>query len=260
MSPAGNIMIRFTRNPADDAAVKEILSRGNFPLLVGDTILAEIANTELTDGLEATATLSVLELSRLSADLADNIHQALSSDCAGYDIAELAADAAALFVVCLRWQQVSQGANHQAMCDRDRLVEVTVAIAGRVHEHVLGVPVSCAQTRGGAQAPGGVCHEPAGVSVQALDRHVVTQARADRAAAGHQVDELVVAQCEQVGLDHRYAIVRLQVLRKPIRRSDHGSDGLVAYEQLIEQKPASGSRCTHDKRCHRFPPSVFRGA
>ena len=100
--PASNNMIRFTRNPADDAAVQEILTRGNFPLLVGETILAEVATAELTDGLQATASLSAAELARLSADLADNISQALTAHCDGCDVAEIAADAAALFVVCLR--------------------------------------------------------------------------------------------------------------------------------------------------------------
>lgn len=88
--------------PADAAAVAEIAARGNVALLVGDTILAEIANTELREGLAATGALSQTELISISSALAERISEAVTAGCSGSDMAEVAADAAALFVLCLR--------------------------------------------------------------------------------------------------------------------------------------------------------------
>ena len=101
-----NKMIEFPRPDSGDRAVQEIFRRGNIPLLVGNTILAEVANDELKEGLEASMILSGAELARLSSDLAGNIADALNAEPDGCDVANVAADAAALFVLCLRRNNV----------------------------------------------------------------------------------------------------------------------------------------------------------
>ena len=95
-------MIELPGSDTDDEAVREILSRGNVPLLIGDNILAEVANQELNEGLEASAALSHSELANISAGLAENIRNSLTDGDVMGDAAEIAADAAALFVLCLR--------------------------------------------------------------------------------------------------------------------------------------------------------------
>ena len=101
-APPRQTVIELPATDIGDGAVREILARGNTPLLIGDTILAEIANNELSEGLAAAETLSIAELASLSTGLAESINDALLSDCATCDIAEVAADAATLFVLCLR--------------------------------------------------------------------------------------------------------------------------------------------------------------
>lgn len=105
-APISRTMIELPSAEADDAAVREILQRGNIPLLIGDTILAEIANNELNEGLAASLSLSNTELVRISTSLVENISEALDEGGEACDMAEVAADAAALFVLCLRRSNV----------------------------------------------------------------------------------------------------------------------------------------------------------
>ena len=105
-APISRTMIELPSAQADDAAVREILQRGNTPLLIGDTILAEIANDELNEGLAASRSLSNTELARISACLVENISDALDAGGEACDMAEVAADAAALFVLCLQRSNV----------------------------------------------------------------------------------------------------------------------------------------------------------
>ena len=105
-APISRTVIELPPADADNAEVQEIMARGNIPLLIGDTILAEIANAELNEGLEATGHLASAELLSISASLAENISRALETEDTTGDQAELAADAAALFVLCLRRNNV----------------------------------------------------------------------------------------------------------------------------------------------------------
>lgn len=105
-APISRTVIELPSADADDAAVKEILERGNIPLLIGDRILAEIANSELDEGLQATGALNSAELLTISTGLVESISGALDADGETSDMAAVAADAAALFVLCLRRNNV----------------------------------------------------------------------------------------------------------------------------------------------------------
>ena len=105
-APISRTVIELPPADADDTAVREILERGNIPLLIGDNILAEIANSELDEGLEATGGLNSADLLTISSSLVENISSALDAEGETCDLAEVAADAAALFVLCLRRNNV----------------------------------------------------------------------------------------------------------------------------------------------------------
>ncbi|MDH3742705.1 MAG: hypothetical protein OER56_14020 [Hyphomicrobiales bacterium] len=105
-APISRTMIELPSAQADDAAVRDILQRGNIPLLIGDSILAEVANNEINEGLSATGSLSSAELADISTGLVESISDAFESGGEACNMAEVAADAAALFVLCLRRNNV----------------------------------------------------------------------------------------------------------------------------------------------------------
>ncbi len=99
-------IVQKPTSTSSDTAVREIYSRGNVPLLIGDRILAEVASAELIEGLIAAGELSHAELARMSAGLAESLSETVAHDCIHAELADIAADAAALFVLCLRRQQI----------------------------------------------------------------------------------------------------------------------------------------------------------
>ena len=133
-APISRTMIELPSAQADDAAIREILQRGNIPLLIGDSILAEVANDEINEGLAASGNLSSTELARISTGLVESISDALERGDEPCDMAEVAADAATLFVLCLRRSNVldvdnipacsvsftSQGNEARLIIDQDR--------------------------------------------------------------------------------------------------------------------------------------------
>lgn len=121
-------MIELPSLDACDNAVLEIVARGNIPLLIGEKILAEVANTELSEGLAATESLSNGELTNISTGLAESLSEALKSGCAACDMTAVAADAAALFVLCLRRSQ---------LLDVDNLPACSVSFGGKDNDAQL---------------------------------------------------------------------------------------------------------------------------
>ena len=97
-----DMVIRLPSDKNQDAAVVQIKARGGIPLLVGDSILAEVTGAELHEALLATAFLNSTELMNISSGLVESLSDALGDDIQVADLAEVAADAASLFVLCLR--------------------------------------------------------------------------------------------------------------------------------------------------------------
>lgn len=87
---------------ADNPTAREINQRGGLPLMVGDSILAEVSCAELTAGLAAAGELSDAELSRICGELAMRLQDTLNAGEPSADLIETASDAAALFVLCLQ--------------------------------------------------------------------------------------------------------------------------------------------------------------
>lgn len=88
--------------PDSDSVARDITARGSLPLLIGDSVLAELSRDELTQGIEAAAELTPADLARLSGDLARQLRNALEAGGDTADLSEMAGNAAALFVLCLK--------------------------------------------------------------------------------------------------------------------------------------------------------------
>ncbi len=125
------MMIERPATHDGDETVREIMDRGNIPLLIGNNILAEVPNYELSIGLAATEDLSASELRNIGTGLAESISDALMIDCAACDVTEVAADAAALFAVCLRRNNLLDVDNIPACSvsfpDQDRQAQLILA-------------------------------------------------------------------------------------------------------------------------------------
>ena len=94
--------IRLPSDKNQDPVVNQIRERGGLPLLVGDDILAEVAGVELREAVLATAFLNSTELMSISSGLVERLSIALEHGVQDDDHEEIAADAASLFVLCLR--------------------------------------------------------------------------------------------------------------------------------------------------------------
>lgn len=104
-TPAANGPISLMQVAIGDdtnPTARQISARGGLPLLVGDSILAEVSNGELTEGLAAANELSDAELSQICGELASRLRDTLNHSEPSDDLVETASDAAALFVLCLR--------------------------------------------------------------------------------------------------------------------------------------------------------------
>ncbi len=102
-------LVAYNPDAADDAASRQISARGGLPLLVGDSILAELSAQELDEGLQAAEELTRADLARLSGELAAALREALSAGQSSADLAEAAGNAAALFVLCLKQNGIDTG-------------------------------------------------------------------------------------------------------------------------------------------------------
>lgn len=80
---------------------REIVSRGNLPLLIGEGFLVEIEKSDIEESWQSAAKMSDIELSRYCQRAATRLARMFDSEIASADLSEVVANAAALFVLSL---------------------------------------------------------------------------------------------------------------------------------------------------------------
>jgi len=85
-----------------DREVAAIRARGNLPLIIGNTILAEIDRNDLMESWESAAHLPAAEIADMSRMAGERLSEVLSENFDSADICEMVTDAAVLFLLSMR--------------------------------------------------------------------------------------------------------------------------------------------------------------
>lgn len=85
-----------------DERVRNIIDRGNLPLLIGESLIAEISHAELQESWQTALQLSPRQLAEMTklagSRLADMMEAGIDSE----DLTEIVSDAAVLFLLAMR--------------------------------------------------------------------------------------------------------------------------------------------------------------
>jgi hypothetical protein len=106
-SSGASVSICYPRSGAGAGPVEAIAARGNVPLLIGDSVLAEVPRAQLEGEWQASAGLSDAQVADYCRRAASRLSRAFDSGIGAADLSELVANAAVLFVLSLREAGVS---------------------------------------------------------------------------------------------------------------------------------------------------------
>ena len=113
----------------EDGALSAIRARGNFPLIIGGQVLAELDAGDINDNWVAAGRLSALEALDMSDKAGKRLSQLLEDSIDASDLTDMVSDAAVLFLLTLRRHGVASP--HAAQ----PCTVVWEGMAG--HEHLL---------------------------------------------------------------------------------------------------------------------------
>ncbi len=85
----------------------------------------------------------------------------------------------------------------------------------------------------------------------------MTQAGDHHVAAVELLLELLVAQRDQVGHDHRQERVVGDARREPLRRPDHGAHADTAAQKLLQDAATGAPGAAQDQNVHDFPSGYW---
>ncbi len=101
-APDEAVSVCYASSGGGSGPVEAIAARGNVPLLIGDSVLAEVPREQLEGEWHASAGLSDVEAADYCRRAASRLSRAFDSGIASADLPELVANAAVLFVLSLR--------------------------------------------------------------------------------------------------------------------------------------------------------------
>lgn len=143
-----------------------------------------------------------------------------------------------------------QHSDDAPVAERNRLVEIAVAVAGRVHQQELRWLGCLPCLDGTAQPASGVGHQPARVAENSLPGHVMPQTRGHRAAPVDVICHLVVAEVQQAGVNHGQVRLFPNGRGKLVGRSHDCPDVLPTMEELLQQQPSGRPACSNHQGRH----------
>src|SRR5262249_10295386 len=79
-----------------------IRARGNLPLIIDGSLLAEIERRDLFESWEATARLPAIEVARMSRLAGERLSEIFTENFDSADLVEVVTDAAVLFLLTMR--------------------------------------------------------------------------------------------------------------------------------------------------------------
>ena len=101
-NPGVVVRVCYPSRGQGSGPVEAIAARGNLPLLIGDSVLAEVPRAQLEGEWQASAALSDMETADYCRRAASRLARAFDSGIGAADLSELVANAAVLFVLTLR--------------------------------------------------------------------------------------------------------------------------------------------------------------
>ena len=101
-SPVMAVSVCYPLTCDGSGPVEAITARGNVPLLIGESVLAEVPRAQLESEWQASAVLSDAEAADYCRRAAMRLSRAFDSGIGAADLPELVANAAVLFVLTLR--------------------------------------------------------------------------------------------------------------------------------------------------------------
>ena len=99
-SPA--VTVSCPARSCPDRAVMAIRERGNLPLYIGDTVLAELAWADLVESWETAVALSPADLSGICKLAGERLALAMEENVSAANLTDVVSDAAVLFLTGLR--------------------------------------------------------------------------------------------------------------------------------------------------------------
>jgi hypothetical protein len=102
MPEAPTFTLTCPAKDSPDLKVRAIRARGNLPLMIGDRLLAEIAQGDLVESWETAVSLSAASLADMSKLAGARLACVLEDNIDAADLADVVIDAAVLFLLAMR--------------------------------------------------------------------------------------------------------------------------------------------------------------